>query len=180
MPTVLLLEQNALKMLFFAFSSNYTTALGHVTGTLAMKVGVLHLLTVRSRFITGDQKSGKEGGVVQPAETAMAPVVISLFKLVLGAFGPTYPTQKLCQLVNNAKENEPFFLAVATAIAVGGNPPAWGATALYTYCASRCVHMFMYINEFPESLLPYQVFIRATPYLVGLFTMFGLAGTLVT
>jgi len=161
-----------------ALSSNYITALGHVAGALTIKVGVLHLLTVRSRLITGDVKSGKEGGVTQPAETAMSPACVTLFQLALGAFGPTLATQKLVQIVNNAKENEPFFLAVATAIAVGGSPPAWGATGLYTYCAGRFAHMFLFAFEFPESLLPYQVLIRATPYLVSLFTMLGLAGTL--
>ena len=36
---------------------------------------------------------------------------------------------KLVQLVN-AKENEPGTLSAATALAVAGSPPAWGASAL--------------------------------------------------
>ena len=31
--------------------------------------------------------------------------------------------------------------------------------------------------DFPEEFLPWQVLIRATPYLVGVFTMFRLAGS---
>lgn len=81
------------------------------------------------------------------------------------------------QLVNNAKENEPFFLSAATALAVAGNPPAWGASALYVYCASRFAHAALFIAEFPDALLPYQVLVRAMPYLVGVFTMFRLAGS---
>ena len=46
-------------------SNTYSTALGHVAGVLAVKVGVLNLMTVRSRLITGDMSSGKEGGVNQ-------------------------------------------------------------------------------------------------------------------
>ena len=79
--------------------------------------------------------------------------------------------------MNNAKENEPFFLALATAVAIVGNPPAWGASALYLYCASRFAHAVLFVAEFPKELLPYQVLIRAMPYLAGVFTMFTLAGT---
>ena len=38
-------------------SNTYSTALGHVAGVLAVKVGVLNLMTVRSRLITGDMSS---------------------------------------------------------------------------------------------------------------------------
>lgn len=161
-----------------------------------------------SGLITGDMASGKEGGVSQPADLNMSPVVVSAFKLMLGAFGPTFSTQKFVQVVNvcafqgtrtpclrnsmslyfltascaaftlsqNCKENEPFFLGVATAIAVAGNPPAWGANALYLYCASRFGHAILFFVDWPEALLPYQVLVRATPYLIGVFTMFRLAG----
>jgi uncharacterized MAPEG superfamily protein len=83
--------------------------------------------------------------------------------------------QQIVQLVNNAKENEPFFLGAATAIAVAGTAPAWGATALYGYCACRFLHMGLFLAEFPKELMPYQVMIRATPYLCHVFTMFALA-----
>ena len=85
--------------------------------------------------------------------------------------------QKFVQLVNNAKENEPFFLAMAAGIAAAGAPPAWGATGLYVYCACRLIHAPIFLIDFPEDLLPFQVLTRATPYLVGVFTMFGLAAS---
>lgn len=87
------------------------------------------------------------------------------------------PFLSCCPLLQNAKENEPFFLGIATAVAIAGNAPAWGASALYLYCASRFAHAVLFLVDFPEVVLPYQVFIRATPYLVGVFTMFSLAGT---
>lgn len=158
-------------------SNTYSTALGHVAGVLAVKVGVLNLMTVRSRLITGDMSSGKEGGVNQPADLAMSPMSVTFFKTMLGAVGPTFSTQKLVQLVNNAKENEPFFMGIATAIAVAGNPPTWGASALYLYCGARLGHAALFLYDFPESILPYQVLVRATPYLVGVFTMFRLAAS---
>mmetsp|Transcript_34993 Transcript_34993/g.91908 ORF Transcript_34993/g.91908 Transcript_34993/m.91908 type:complete len:111 (-) Transcript_34993:286-618(-) len=107
----------------------------------------------------------------------MAPWTVAIFKTLLGAIGPTFSTQKLVQLVNNAKENEPWFLGVATAIAVAGTAPVWGASALYLYAASRFAHAALFLIDFPQPILPMQVLIRATPYLVGVFTMFSLAGS---
>ena len=74
-------------------SSNYNTALGHVAGILAIKVGVLNLMTVRSRLLTGDFASGKEGGVSQPADENMSPMSVAFFKMALCAVGPTFSTQ---------------------------------------------------------------------------------------
>ena len=48
--------------------------------------------------------SGKEGGVSQPADLAMSPFCVTFFKVSLCAFGPTCKTQKLVQLVNNARD----------------------------------------------------------------------------
>ena len=163
--------------MFASLSTSYATALASCAGVLAIKIGALNLLTVRSRLLTGDFGSGKEGGVSQPADMNMAGWTVMIFKLALGAVGPTFSTQKLVQLVNNAKENEPWFLGLATAIAVAGTAPTWGATALYTYTASRFAHGILFLFDFPEQLLPYQVLIRATPYLIGVFTMFSLSGS---
>lgn len=46
-----------------------------------------------SRLITGDFASGKEGGVSQPADLNMAPWIVAIFKILLGAVGPTFSTQ---------------------------------------------------------------------------------------
>lgn len=78
---------------FAGLSKDYNTALCSVASILAIKIGALNLLTVRSRLITGDFATGKEGGVSQPADEVIAPVVQTIFKFSLGAFGPTYSTQ---------------------------------------------------------------------------------------
>jgi len=158
-------------------TNSYNIALGQCAAALAIKIGALNLLTVRSRLITGDMSSGKEGGISQKADQNMSPYVVQLFKTMMCAFGPTFTTQKLVQLVNNAKENEPFFIGLAAAVALAGNPPAWGASGLYLYGFCRYVQGLFFLVEFPDELLPYQVLIRATPYLIGVFTMFRLAGS---
>ena len=74
-------------------STSYIKALGTVSGILAIKIGALNLLTVRSRLLTGDMASGKEGGKSQPADMAMNAFSVTFFKLSLCAFGPTPATQ---------------------------------------------------------------------------------------
>ena len=75
------------------------------------------------------------------------------------------------------QENEPYLLGIATAIAVAGNPPAWGAQGLYGYLACRFAHAALFLFDFPKEILPFQLAIRATPYLISVFTMFALAGS---
>ena len=41
-------------------SNSYTTALGHVTAALAVKIGVLNLATVRSRTRLGTTQTRRE------------------------------------------------------------------------------------------------------------------------
>lgn len=115
--------------------------------------------------------------IVDPASILAGPGIASIFKLSLGAFGPTFSTVKLVGLVNNCKENEPFFLALATAVALAGKPPVWGVDMLYLYCACRFVHALVYLVDFPEALMPFQVMVRATPYLASMFAMFRLAAS---
>ena len=45
----------------------------------------------------------------------------SIFKLALGAFGPSPPTERFTGLVANAVENEPFFMCLAIAVATLGS-----------------------------------------------------------
>ena len=61
-------------MVMFALSSAFPTALGHVAAALAIKANALNLLTVRSRLITGDMATGKEGNVVTK-EVKLMPIV---------------------------------------------------------------------------------------------------------
>lgn len=59
-------------------SNNYNTALSSVAGILAIKIGALNLLTVRSRLITGDMASGKEGGISQRKNQVLPSVSLSI------------------------------------------------------------------------------------------------------
>ena len=82
-------------------NTSYTKALGTVAGVLAIKIGALNLLTVRSRLITGDMASGKEGGKSQPADMNMNGFSVTFFKLSLCAVGPTCATQVYLAAINH-------------------------------------------------------------------------------
>ena len=80
-------------------------------------------------------------------------------------------------MVNNANESEPWFLVLALAYTVCGTPPAWGVTALYTFCFGRIAHCVIYLTPFPECILPYHALARASAWLVGTLTMIVMAGS---
>ena len=44
------------------------------------------------------------------------------FKVALGAFGPSPPTERFSGLVANTVENEPLFMCLAVAVATLGTP----------------------------------------------------------
>ncbi|KAL1524106.1 hypothetical protein AB1Y20_019016 [Prymnesium parvum] len=155
-------------------SETFNKALVKVAGALAIKIGVLHVLTARSRVMSGNASSGRPMAWEEDAK--IADVAKSAFKVLLGAYGPTISTERLVGVVHNAVENEPFFLALGAAVAIAGNPPAWGATALYAFCIGRFAHMAIFITEVPESVKPYKAMLRAVPFLVGVFSMISLAG----
>ena len=180
--------------------------LASCAGILAFKIGALNLLTVRSRLLTGDMASGKEEASPSLQTTSDEQHVRVLLQGLAvrvradvqdsgerhrpprarsctrehaqhAQLPPLHEhTQKLVQLVNNAKENEPWFLAVATAVALA-SWPFLGRFCHLPYCASRFAHAALFVAEFPKELLPYQVLMRAMRYLTGVFTMFRLAGT---
>lgn len=75
-------------------SPKFNEALASVAGALAFKIGVLNLMTVRSRFISGDMKTGR---VKAWEEDERTPEWLrKVFKLTLGAAGPTFATE-VCQ-----------------------------------------------------------------------------------
>ena len=158
-------------------SAAFNAALAKVAGALALKIGVINLLTVRSRLLTGDSTTGKPLGKNFEEELAMPQWVGMFFSISLGAVGPTFSTERFVGLVNNAKENEPFFLCMAAAIAIAGTAPSWGVSALYYYLWSRIGHAIIYLVDFPAPLVPYKVLARASAYLFGVFSMFALAGS---
>lgn len=156
--------------------SPYHTALAKVAAALTIKVGMLNLLTVRS---TGNFGRTANAGKLWHEDTIPRPMQLKLFTILMGAVGPTPPTERLCGVVANANENEPYFLALACATALVG-PPTWGATALYAYLGSRIAHMIVFLVDFPESVVAIQGFCRANAYLVGVFTSFTLAGHIIS
>lgn len=72
-------------------SPAFNKALVRVAGALAIKIGVVHVLTVRSRILTGDNASGRAGKWDEDSKAATW--VATLLKYLTVAVGPTPNTQ---------------------------------------------------------------------------------------
>ena len=154
--------------------ANYNDAVVMGTSLLAVKIGVLHFATVRSRLITGDFATGRPQNEPWKEEGKMLPLYAMIFKTALFAVGPTPSTDRFSGVVANAVENEPFFMALAVAIATLGKPSPMAATMVKAYVVGRYVHAAVYLTEFPEALQPHKTFIRAQGFLAGNFALLGL------
>lgn len=156
--------------------ANYNDAVVMGSSLLAVKIGTLHFLTVRSRLLSGDFATGRPQNEAWKEEGKMLPMYGLFFKVSLGAFGPMLAsTDRFTGLVANAVENEPYFMALAVAIATLGKPSPMASTLVKTYVAGRYFHALVYLAEFPEVLQPHKTFIRAQGFLAGQAALFGLA-----
>ncbi|KAJ8611745.1 hypothetical protein CTAYLR_009509 [Chrysophaeum taylorii] len=142
-------------------------------GALAIKMGALHLFTVRTRLMTGDIKTSRKAVFKEDSDMmSKNDFFASFFKTILGAFGPTLCTiERWTGVAGNAAENEPFFVGVALAYANSGiKPPEWATTAVYAFTFFRYVHCLVYLNG---DWIP-QPF-RGLSYSLSLFAMMALA-----
>ena len=72
---------------------------------------------------------------------------------MLLACGPTPSIDRLNGLTRNIAENEPIFLGLAVAMAIGSGssaPPAWGAAAVAAFCTVRVAHAVFYLTAAPQ------------------------------
>ena len=155
--------------------ANYNDAVVMGSSLLAVKIGTLHFLTVRSRLLSGDFATGRPQNEAWKEEGKMLPIYAKMFTCMLCAIGPSPSTDRFTGLVANAVENEPYFMALAVAIATLGKPSPMAATLVKTYVAGRYFHALVYLTEFPEVLQPHKTFIRAQGFLAGQAALLGLA-----
>jgi len=157
--------------------SDFNQAVLRCGSILAIKLGALNLLTVRSRMIKNDFTTGRPSKQAWIEDTSMPAWIGGFFKVALGAFGPSPPTERFSGLVANTVENEPLFMCLAVAVATLGTPGEIGATLVNTYLYGRCFHALVYLTPSPKFLLPYYTTIRATGFLAATFSMFALAAS---
>eukprot|EP01060_Flectonema_neradi_P026949 TRINITY_DN36597_c0_g1_i1.p1 TRINITY_DN36597_c0_g1~~TRINITY_DN36597_c0_g1_i1.p1 ORF type:complete len:147 (+),score=26.43 TRINITY_DN36597_c0_g1_i1:72-512(+) len=118
--------------------SSYNETLAKGAGLLTLKMVVSHLATVRTRIMTADFKADEDHGIAKP--------VLNLFKVLLGAYGPTFENPKrLLGIVNNSVENEPFWFAVALMLGQTGKANDTDSKLILAYVACRFIHAFCYI-----------------------------------
>jgi len=96
---------------------------------------------MQGRLLTGNFQTSRKA--VWKEDSEFTGPFFQFFKTVLCAYGPTIATiERWTGCVNNAAENEPYFLAVALAYAKSGlDIPSWATGAVWTYVAARYAHV---------------------------------------
>jgi uncharacterized MAPEG superfamily protein len=146
-----------------SLNSDYGAALTMGAACLAIKITVVHLLTARSRLMTG--------AFAQPQDKTNA--IDPLLKVSLVCVGPDFGVD-FCprseRIAKNCAENEPFFLVLATVAGLSGSvPAALGVTLIKTYTAARCAHTVVYLcGDRINSA------VRSTMFVVGAFATLSL------
>eukprot|EP01064_Diplonema_japonicum_P004517 TRINITY_DN1296_c0_g4_i3.p1 TRINITY_DN1296_c0_g4~~TRINITY_DN1296_c0_g4_i3.p1 ORF type:complete len:169 (+),score=70.37 TRINITY_DN1296_c0_g4_i3:69-509(+) len=138
--------------------SDYMNTLGKATGLLGLKMCVTHLLTVRTRLITSSYKVGED--------TTMHPLIGTMFKVTLGAYGPPIDIGRLHGVVSNSLENESIFFAIYLMIGLTKNTTEQHIKLIWAFVIARYIQAFSYIL----GVQPY----RAFSFVAGLLmTIFG-------
>ena len=148
--------------------TDFDKAIAKAAALLALKMGVLHVLTVRERFLAGDLATGRAG--VWKEDTDAAKPVFATLKAIFVAYGPSLANvSRMCGCVDNANQNEPYFIMTCLALARTGLSPLWAPQLVYTFVAGRFAHAAIYLyGNVPQPA-------RAVSYTVGLASMLGIA-----
>jgi uncharacterized MAPEG superfamily protein len=143
----------------------YMTTLAGASAVLAVKIGILHLASARSRLMTGFVAQDYD------KKNALAPMLKAVLLGYWTDFGGIQFVNRIERITKNCAENEPFFLALAT---LGGLsnavPVATGVTLIKTYTLSRCTFTALYLAG--EKI---NTAYRSVAFVSGLFTTFGMA-----
>lgn len=145
----------------------YSQALTVCAASLAIKIGVLHLLTARERLLTG--RFAQE----QDANHWYGGLLLILLGCVKGTeLGGDAFIQRAERTAKANAENEPFFLALATIAGLTqAVPTATATTLVQVYTAARYGHTVSYLCG--EKL---NTAFRTTTFVTGLGATFVLAG----
>jgi len=116
------------------------TSLFTASAVLATKIGIVHLLTVRSRIMSGAlvQSSDDKNYLVPP------------LKVILGCYGSDFGgvtfVERGERIAKNCAENEPFFIGLATAAGLSAVVPfGIGIDLIYAFTIFRCLHTGIYL-----------------------------------
>jgi uncharacterized MAPEG superfamily protein len=153
-------------MSFVATSPNSAlSSLAACAGVLSLKIGVVHLLTVRARFMTGAPVHSKDSQLM----------FSEIFKMATLAYGPDFGGEpfigRLERIAKNCAENETFFLVTSLAIILSGKVSESTATTLIqVFTISRVAHTVFY--SIGPSL---NTFFRASSFVASLGASFVMA-----
>eukprot|EP01059_Diplonema_ambulator_P036360 TRINITY_DN9028_c0_g1_i1.p1 TRINITY_DN9028_c0_g1~~TRINITY_DN9028_c0_g1_i1.p1 ORF type:complete len:167 (+),score=51.27 TRINITY_DN9028_c0_g1_i1:48-503(+) len=150
---------------------SFNANLKMVTGVLVMKMAIVHLLTIRNRFIQGRFKVSEDHSFTNGGLKWVGDV----FRVMLLAYGSPFSTiERLHGIVSNSIENEPYFLIACFALAQAGTTNSDMAQMVLAYGVTRVLHAFAYALE----LQPFRAIFFAVGLTINLFFGVKLTGLL--
>jgi hypothetical protein len=151
-----------------ADATRYSETLATCAALIVLKLGVMHVMTVRSRIglLYANMNVMKWS---EDNDSTIEGILFAVFRPMLAAYHPRLPGMKKPQLehylgvVNNCVENEPFFFALAVAFSGGLSQVFRGAPAPFSgYCTHRPAKLGIYLaggaDRFPQSQISAHVF----------------------
>eukprot|EP01064_Diplonema_japonicum_P019036 TRINITY_DN2773_c0_g3_i1.p1 TRINITY_DN2773_c0_g3~~TRINITY_DN2773_c0_g3_i1.p1 ORF type:complete len:150 (+),score=19.58 TRINITY_DN2773_c0_g3_i1:47-496(+) len=140
----------------------YNDALKTVVGVLVVKMALVHVLTIRNRFISNRFKTSEDSSFTGGGLKWLG----DLFRVMLVAYGPAISTiDRLHGIVSNSIENEPYFLLAAFANLQFGTPTGEMAQMVLAYGATRVLHAICYAL----GLQPFRAIFFVGGLLINLF-----------
>uniref|UniRef100_A0A6U6X3Z1 Glutathione transferase n=1 Tax=Zooxanthella nutricula TaxID=1333877 RepID=A0A6U6X3Z1_9DINO len=123
-----------------------------VIGLLAIKIAVLHVLTVRARLMVGNSNRSANRDKPWEEDTRMPAWYMKILQCVCFAFGPA-PSEAFllrCQgLVANSQETEPWFMGLAVAYGLRGVTNIYAArhaqNLMWAFLVARALHAGIYL-----------------------------------
>jgi len=153
----------------------HKNTIAKVAAILAIKMVLLHFLTVRTRLMQGNMKRSTNADSPWEEDTRMPGWFGSIMKIILVCFGPT-PSEaflaRLQGLVANTMETEPWFLGLAIAYGLRGVSSIYAVRyaqpLMWAFLGGRLVHAAAFISAVRQP-------VRALGWIVATFSLLFLA-----
>eukprot|EP00567_Pseudictyota_dubia_P016227 CAMPEP_0197441814 /NCGR_PEP_ID=MMETSP1175-20131217/7979_1 /TAXON_ID=1003142 /ORGANISM="Triceratium dubium, Strain CCMP147" /LENGTH=161 /DNA_ID=CAMNT_0042972149 /DNA_START=145 /DNA_END=630 /DNA_ORIENTATION=+ len=151
-----------------SLNNSYGNSLALASAAFASKITVLHVLTVRERFLSSKFVGSKD-------EQIFFASFFRAFVLAVpgtGLGGPDF-IDRAERLAKNCAENEPFFVLMAAIAGLAGAVDLeLGTKLVQAYIAARCAHTGIYLLG--DKL---NTALRSTSFVAGALTTLAFAGS---
>jgi len=163
------------RQIFAIVNQQHRNTVAKVVALLAIKIVLMHLLTVRARLMLGNMKRRANDDSPWEEDERMPGWFASVMKAVLCCRGPA-PSEaflkRLLGVVANSMETEPWFVGLAVAYGLRGvssvSAVRYAQPLMWAFLAGRMCHAVAFLLALPQPS-------RALSYIVALSSLLGLA-----